>query len=63
LEEGLNAIAAPVFAQTGQVIAAVSVSGPSFRLGAPRLLEELAPAVVRAAAEISARLGFLRVDQ
>ncbi|TDU06506.1 IclR family transcriptional regulator [Streptomyces sp. 846.5] len=63
LEEGLNAIAAPVFAQTGQVIAAVSVSGPSFRLGAPRLLEELAPAVVRAAAEISARLGFLSVDQ
>jgi DNA-binding IclR family transcriptional regulator len=60
LEEGLNAVAAPIFAQTGQVLGAVSVSGPSFRLHAPRLLEEVAPMVRRAGEEISARLGYLR---
>lgn len=32
LEEGLDAIAAPVYAE-GQVLAAVGVSGPSFRIG------------------------------
>lgn len=55
-ETGLNAVAAPVFTFHGQVAAALSVSGPSFRLTEQRLLE--LSAVVRAAAEkISNRLG------
>ncbi len=57
LEIGLNAVAAPVRDPDGQVIAAVSVSGPSFRLS-PEHLEELGPRVVAAADELSRRLGF-----
>ena len=36
-ELGLNAVAAPVRDRSGQVIAAVSVSGPSYRLDEPRI--------------------------
>ncbi|MFF9093963.1 IclR family transcriptional regulator [Streptomyces sp. NPDC014776] len=59
LEAGLNAVAAPVVGLDGQVVAALSASGPSFRLTAPRLRE--AGALVRTAAEeISGRLGHHR---
>jgi IclR family transcriptional regulator, acetate operon repressor len=61
LEEGLNAVAAPVFADNGQVIAAISVSGPSFRLTGERL-ERAAGAVRSAAAEISARIGHVAAN-
>ncbi|MER8186086.1 IclR family transcriptional regulator [Kitasatospora sp. NPDC094015] len=59
LETGLNAVAAPLFAYHGQVVAAISASGPSYRLSEQRLLE-VGSAVRRAAAEISARLGHVR---
>ncbi|WP_416985710.1 IclR family transcriptional regulator [Streptomyces sp. T028] len=59
LEPGLNAVAAPVFTFNGQVVAAVSASGPSFRLTEQRL-PEVGAAVRAAAAEISGRLGHLR---
>jgi DNA-binding IclR family transcriptional regulator len=59
LELGLHAVAAPVYGALGACVAAVSVSGPAYRLPEPRL-----PAVgllcVAAADEISARLGFQR---
>jgi DNA-binding IclR family transcriptional regulator len=58
LEVGLNAVAAPVRGQDGSVIAAVSASGPSYRLAAESF-PEIAAAVVAAAAEISARIGYL----
>lgn len=58
LETGLNAVAAPIFTFNRQMVAALSASGPSFRLTEQRLLE--VSAAVRAAAEkISARLGYL----
>ena len=57
LEPGLNAIAAPVRDRTGQVVAAISVSAPAFRLGSERLAE-IAPAVVAAGADLSRRLGY-----
>jgi DNA-binding IclR family transcriptional regulator len=57
LEVGLNALSAPVRDAEGHVVAAVSVSGPSFRLP-PASLEELAPRVVAAAHSLSRRLGF-----
>lgn len=59
LELGLHAVAAPVFDATGLCVAAVSVSGPAYRLTEIRLPEvgELCGA---AAAEVSARLGFQR---
>ncbi|MPY38821.1 IclR family transcriptional regulator [Streptomyces phyllanthi] len=59
LETGLNAVAAPIFTFNGQVVAALSVSGPSFRLTEERLVD-ISPVVRAAAGEISARLGHLR---
>ncbi len=56
LEGGLTAVAAPVFDARGQVIAAVEVWGPAFRL-APRRLPELAAQAREAAAAITVRLG------
>lgn len=56
-EIGLNAVAAPVLDQTGAVTAALSVSGPAYRLPPGRLVD-MAPAVVGAAEEISRRLGW-----
>jgi DNA-binding IclR family transcriptional regulator len=57
LEIGLTAIAAPVRDGSGKVVAAVSVSGPSFRL-TPELFTQVAPQVIEGAAEISTRLGY-----
>lgn len=55
LEEGLNGVAAPVFGRDGACIAAVSISGPAYRLGRARLAE-LGPVCVRAAGAIGAEL-------
>jgi DNA-binding IclR family transcriptional regulator len=57
LEEGLNAVAAPVFRGDGQLLAALSVSGPAFRLRAVDLAR-VARATMDAAAAVSRRLGF-----
>jgi IclR family acetate operon transcriptional repressor len=57
LEAGLNAVAAPIRGRDGAVIAAVSVSGPSYRLTADRV-SEVAAAVTAAAVEIGERLGW-----
>jgi DNA-binding IclR family transcriptional regulator len=56
LEVGLTAIAAPIRNAHGDVIASLSVSGPTFRLGETRV-KELVPAVVDASDEVSRRLG------
>ncbi|MFI6602480.1 IclR family transcriptional regulator [Nonomuraea sp. NPDC050536] len=57
LEEGLNAMAAPVRSYHGDVVAAVSVSGPAYRFTAERM-HELAPVLMGGADEISRRLGY-----
>ncbi len=56
LEVGLTALAAPIHNAHGDVIASMSVSGPSFRLE-PRV-EAVIPQLVAAAAEVSRRLGW-----
>src|SRR4030088_2043354 len=56
LEVGLDAIAAPVYAASGEVVAALDVSGPSHRLRAGSR-PELIRATVDAAADPSPRLG------
>lgn len=56
-EDGLHCAAAPVFAADGEVVAALSISGPAFRLPEERLLDEVAPAVVEAAERLSHELG------
>jgi DNA-binding IclR family transcriptional regulator len=57
LEIGLNAIAAPVYDGGGVVVAALSVSGPAYRLG-PDRFAEVAELTVASAADISRRLGY-----
>jgi IclR family transcriptional regulator, acetate operon repressor len=57
LEPGLAAMAAPVRLGFGDVLAALSISGPEHRLTAERI-EELAPVLLHEAATVSARLGY-----
>jgi DNA-binding IclR family transcriptional regulator len=57
-EQGLNAIAAPVRSHRGDVVAAVSVSGPAYRF-TPARMERFAPTLVDGTREISHRLGYL----
>ncbi|MBB4932716.1 DNA-binding IclR family transcriptional regulator [Lipingzhangella halophila] len=58
LEVGLNAVAAPVRGLTGEVVAAVSASGPSYRMEEDKLLA-LGETVLKAAEEISTRMGHM----
>lgn len=55
IEDGLNAVAAPVRRRTGDVIAAVSISGPAYRV-TPDRIAELGLLTMRAAETIGARL-------
>src|SRR3954466_2234925 len=57
LEVGLTAIAAPIRNAHGDVIASLSVSGPTFRISETRA-KELVSAVQDAAEEVSRRLGY-----
>jgi DNA-binding IclR family transcriptional regulator len=57
LEVGLTAVAAPLRNTHGDVIASLSVSGPTFRLTADRV-PAVVSATVAAAAEVSRRLGW-----
>jgi DNA-binding IclR family transcriptional regulator len=56
LEIGLNALAAPIYDGTGEVVAAVGVSGPSYRLTVESF-PTAAAQLVAAANEVSVRLG------
>jgi len=53
----LRTLAAPVFDAQGNVIAAVSLAGPSSRL-TKKAIRQLAPSVIEAARVISMRMGF-----
>ncbi|MCA1717099.1 MAG: IclR family transcriptional regulator [Actinobacteria bacterium] len=59
LEEGFNGVAVPVFDAAGRCLAALSVSGPVYRMPQARL-PEVAALCEKAAEEISARLGRIR---
>jgi IclR family transcriptional regulator, acetate operon repressor len=59
LEEGLNAVAAPIHDHSGQVVAAVSVAGPAYRV-TPEMLPHLSDRIVQVAGEISQLLGYLQ---
>jgi DNA-binding IclR family transcriptional regulator len=56
LEQGLSALAAPVFGPKGDAIAALSISGPTHRLTTQRI-DGLAPLLVEQSRLLSARLG------
>jgi len=58
---GVHAIAVPLRNDTGQVVAAVGISGPASRLTADRLADR-APLLVQAASEMSDTLGWALLD-
>jgi DNA-binding IclR family transcriptional regulator len=57
LEVGLTAVAAPIRNAHGDVIASMSVSGPTFRMPTERV-DQVVAQVVEAAREVSYRLGW-----
>ncbi len=57
LEVGLAAVAAPVRSAHGEVVASLSISGPTFRMDQARI-ESLIPRVTASATEVSHRLGW-----
>lgn len=56
-EEGLSEIAAPIQNHTGQIVAAVGVSGPTYRMGSGQI-EKFVEPLLKAAGGISEKLGF-----
>jgi DNA-binding IclR family transcriptional regulator len=62
LERGLAAAAAPVHGPGGEVVAALSISGPTIRLTTERI-ERLVPVLLEQARELSLRLGHHDVER
>ncbi|MGH8793788.1 MAG: IclR family transcriptional regulator, partial [Stackebrandtia sp.] len=60
-EEGLSAAAAPVCAADGEVMAAIGLSGPSYRLDADQL-RHLTPVICEAAQMASISDGYAQLD-
>jgi DNA-binding IclR family transcriptional regulator len=54
----VRAVAAPVRDYTRNVVGALSVAGPAYRLPPERIEKEIVPLVVKAGKDLSLRLGF-----
>lgn len=57
-DPGVCCVAAPVFDETGHLVAALSVSGPCVRCDPESLVSEVAPRVSAAADRLSSELGY-----
>lgn len=57
-EEGITCVAAPLRNSQGKVVAAISISAPSFRMSQTRIENELKVAVIETAFRISRKLGY-----
>jgi IclR family transcriptional regulator, acetate operon repressor len=57
-EEGFSAVAAPVRALGGQVMATISVSGPTFRLDSDQMAQ-IVPPLLEVTGQVSAQLGYV----
>jgi DNA-binding IclR family transcriptional regulator len=55
---GLSCVGAPIYDRSGLVVAALSISGPSSRLGVDHLMRHVVPRVSAAAASLSSDLGY-----
>lgn len=58
LEEGVRGVAAPIRNYEDKVIGALIISGPTMRFSGERIKNELVPQLIKAAREISAKLGY-----
>ena len=58
LEEGLTSVAAPIRNASGQVVAAMNISGQSNRTTPQVMRDALLPSLLQAAATVSGLLGF-----
>ena len=58
-ETGVTAVAAPIFNREGQILAALSISGPSFRYEGENM-DRFILLIKEAAASISQKLGFTK---
>jgi DNA-binding IclR family transcriptional regulator len=57
-ERGIRCVAAPIYNEVGRPVAAVSISGPAFRITKRVIQERLKREVMETALKISQRLGF-----
>lgn len=57
-EKGVRCVGAPIFDRTGNPVAAISISGPAFRVTKKMILESLKKEVMETALKISQRLGY-----
>jgi IclR family KDG regulon transcriptional repressor len=57
-EKGIRCVAAPIYNEGGKAVAAVSVSGPAFRVTKKVIQETLKKEVMETAYNISGRLGY-----
>jgi IclR family transcriptional regulator, KDG regulon repressor len=57
-ERGIRCIAAPILNETGKAVAAISISGPAFRVTKKVVQETLKKEVMETAYQISQRLGY-----
>lgn len=55
---GVKCVSAPIYNSIGRVTGAVTMTGPSSRFSEDRMVDQIIPAVVGSAAEISVKLGF-----
>jgi len=62
IEVGLSAVASPVRGANGACVAALSISGPTFRLG-PSQLDHMGALLVEQAAVLSTRLGYTTLER
>lgn len=57
-ETGLNCVATPVYGESDDLVAALSISGPSFRLTEDVIFDSVLPSLSDAARRLSRSLGF-----
>jgi DNA-binding IclR family transcriptional regulator len=57
-EKGIRCVAAPIYNEVGKPVAAMSISGPAFRITKKVIQESLKKEVMETALKISQRLGF-----
>ncbi len=62
-ERGIRCVAAPVFNEVSRVVAAISISGPAFRVTKKMIQESLKKEVMETASKISQRLGFRKGNE